>query len=70
MDLVCNGSGLPSPNISWINVANVVMGNGRILSLHNISRTMAGQYICTAKNFCGSGNEKVDIFVQCESHLI
>ena len=69
VDLVCNGSGLPSPNISWVDASNVVMGNGSILSLHNISRTMAGQYICTARNSCGNDSEKVDILVQCESYL-
>ena len=70
VDLVCNGSGLPLPNISWVNVSNVVIGNGRNLSLHNISRTVAGQYICTARNSCGNDSTKVDILVQCESHVL
>ena len=69
MEVVGSGSGLPSPNISWVNVSNVVMANGRIVSLHNISRTMTGRYICTARNSCGNDHKKVDIVIQCESPI-
>jgi len=64
--LVCNGFGLPEPSISWMNEANVVMGNGRIWSLYNINRYMAGQYTCTASNSCGNNSQKVDVVVHCE----
>ncbi|XP_067030223.1 uncharacterized protein [Acropora muricata] len=61
--LVCNGFGLPEPSISWKNEANVVMGNGRIWSLYNINRYIAGQYTCTASNSCGNNSQKVDVVV-------
>ena len=65
--LVCNGFGLPAPSISWMNESNVVMENGRIWSLYNINKHMAGQYTCTASNSCGNDSQKVDVVVQCES---
>lgn len=45
VDLVCNGSGLAPPNISWINLSNEVMENGRILSLHAQHRQGYGRAI-------------------------
>ncbi|XP_044180515.1 immunoglobulin superfamily member 10-like [Acropora millepora] len=63
VDLVCNGSGIPSPRIFWLNLSNDIMENGRIWSLHNISRTMAGQYTCIARNSCGNDSQKVDVVV-------
>ena len=65
--LVCNGFGLPAPSISWMNESNVVMENGRIWSLYNINKHMAGQYTCTASNSCGNDSQEVDVVVQCES---
>ena len=64
--LGCHGFGLPAPNISWFNETNVVMENGRIWSLYDINRNMAGQYTCTASNSCGNDSQKIDVVVQCE----
>ncbi|XP_015760802.1 PREDICTED: hemicentin-1-like [Acropora digitifera] len=64
VNLVCSESGFPSPSTFWVNVSNVVMDNGRILSLYNISRTMAGQYTCSARNSCGNDSQKVNLVVQ------
>ena len=64
--LGCNGFGLPVPSISWFNESNVVMENGRIWSLYDINRNMAGQYTCTASNSCGHDSQKIDVVVQCE----
>ncbi|XP_044180336.1 hemicentin-1-like isoform X3 [Acropora millepora] len=62
--LGCNGFGLPAPSISWFNESNVVMENGRIWSLYDINRNMAGQYTCTASNSCGHDSQKIDVVVQ------
>ena len=67
MTLVCHGSGLPAPSITWSDGWNVVMEDENIWQLHKIHRNMAGQYICTASNACGNDSRKVDIDVQCES---
>ena len=65
--LVCHGSGLPAPSITWSDAWNVVMEDENIWQLPKIHRNMAGQYICTASNACGNDSRKVDIDVQCES---
>lgn len=65
--LVCHGSGLPAPSITWSDAWDVVMEDENIWHLQDINRNMAGQYSCTASNACGNDNRKVDIDVQCES---
>lgn len=68
--LVCNGLGVPTPNITWFNAWNMTMANETMWQLLNISRSMAGQYTCTASNACGNDSTKVDVDVQCESSFI
>lgn len=65
--LVCHGSGLPAPTITWSDAWDVVLEDENIWHLQKINRNMAGQYSCTASNACGNDNRKVDIDVQCES---
>lgn len=68
--LVCNGSGLPTPSVTWLNAWNVTLSNETMWQLYNISRNVAGQYTCAASNACGSDSTKVDVNVQCESSFI
>ena len=65
--LHCLVSGSPSPNVSWIDVSNDVVEEGKNLKFLNIKRHNNGSYICSASNSCGSDRKKVDIVVECES---
>lgn len=65
--LHCLPSGVPSPNVSWIDFSNHNLEEGSILKFLNISRRRNGRYTCSATNSCGSDRKKVDIVVECES---
>ena len=72
MQLLCEATGEPSPNITW---AQVLQDNSKSELLHlgptwdfpNISRTASGTYRCTADN--GFGNpvsHKVKVNIICK----
>ena len=59
LQLTCEASGLPEPNITWTkekpgNQGNtVVVQEGKLLTITDINRTDAGDYTCTAYNGFG-----------------
>ena len=64
--LHCISSGLPRPNVSWVNASSYIIETGSVLNLTNISRHIPG-FNCSASNACGNDSRKVDFDVQCES---
>ena len=73
LQLICNASGRPEPNITWTkekpgNQGNLeVVEKGKVLSITNINRNNAGEYTCTAYNGFGKPeNRTVYVNVTCE----
>ena len=73
MQLICNASGQPEPNITWTkgkpgNQGNTgVVEKGKVLSITNINVNNAGEYTCTAYNGFGKPeNRTVYVNVTCE----
>ena len=72
MNLTCKATGRPKPNIMWIkekpgNQGNtVVVREGMVLNITNISTTDAGNYTCTAYNGFGKP-ENQTVYVNVNS---
>ena len=72
MQLLCEATGEPKPNITWIRVledgsSSERLHLGQTWDFLNISRTASGTYRCTADN--GFGNpvsHKVKVDVRCK----
>ena len=64
--LICNASGIPQPDVSWINVHNGDRIPGNMFAFANTSRHQAGEYRCEARNPCGNATEAVALNVQCK----
>ena len=74
LNLFCNATGKPAPNITWTRVledgtsSKVLLGNP--WSSENITRNFTGQYRCTADNGIGSPvNRTIYVDVLCEYTL-
>ena len=70
LTLFCNVSGIPSPNVSWINAKNELMKVGATLQLPDINKSKRGKYKCITSNRCGNDSKTAFIDVQCESLFI
>ena len=76
MQLFCDASGMPPPNITWVRISpsgseSSVLYRGTTLDFKNISRTEAGTYRCTASNGVGrSVSRLLKINVECECMYI
>ncbi len=74
MQLFCEASGKPAPNITWTKVLedgsnSEVQRQGPTLDFSNISRTASGTYRCTASNGIGNPvSQKVTVNVLCKSY--
>ena len=73
MQLICNASGRPEPNITWTKEKPGNQGNpdvvekGKVLSITNINVNNAGEYTCTAYNGFGKPeSQTVYVNVTCE----
>ena len=68
--LDCDASTLkPRATVKWFNPERVVVSNGRILEIMNISRSAAGIYTCVASRVrILTSNITVNVTVQCECH--
>lgn len=55
LELCCNASGNPSPNIKWSKVANPSMNlaSDEVLKVQNVSKNDSGDYQCMARNGIG-----------------
>ncbi|XP_048588837.1 hemicentin-2 [Nematostella vectensis] len=53
--LVCNSTGYPQPNITWLNLnrSKEVLSYGSPLVVQEVTRTDAGVYVCVAENGVG-----------------
>ena len=76
MQLTCEASGRPEPNITWTkekpgNQENTgVVQEGKVLTITNINSTNAGNYTCTAYNGFGKPeSQTVCVDVTCECAL-
>ena len=75
LQLTCEVSGRPEPNITWTkekpgNQGNTVVAQGKVLPIPNINRTDARNYTCTAYNGFGTpDNQTVYVNVICEYAL-
>ena len=76
LQLTCEASGQPEPNITWTkekpgNQGNtVVVQEGKLLTITGIKRTDAGDYTCTAYNGFGKPeNRTVYVIVTSEYAL-
>ena len=59
--LTCSASGIPPPNVAWIEDGSGQRTPGNVLRLINIYRNQSGEYRCEASNRCG--NKSVTTFV-------
>ena len=69
LELFCNATGHPAPQITWYKVAGplVPLSNGRALKVKNINGTDSGVYQCRASNGIGTGVcASVNVTVNCE----
>lgn len=66
LQLTCNASGEPSPDIWWFKDAAVlVQHTGSVLTIKNVTKHDAGQYHCVAGNIVANFTfEEAHIFVQ------
>ena len=73
LQLTCEASGRPEPNIAWSkeNTGKTgVVQEGKVLTVTNINRTDAGTFTCTAYNGFGKPeNRTVYVTVTCEYAL-
>ena len=75
LDLYCNATGKPAPNITWTRVLedgtnSKVLFVGSHWRIVNIRRNFTGQYHCTADNGIGSPvNHTFSVIVLCEYTL-
>ena len=76
LQLTCEVSGRPEPNITWTkekpgNQGNtVVVQEGKLLTITDINRTDVGDYTCTAYNGFGKLESRtVYVIVTCEYAL-
>ena len=55
LDLSCNATGNPSPNITWSKAADpsVNLASDEVLKLKNVSKNDSGVYQCVASNGIG-----------------
>ena len=60
-NLTCNVSGIPPPNVTWIEEGSGQRTPGNVLRLIDIYRNQSGEYRCEARNRCG--NKSVSTFV-------
>lgn len=76
LQLFCDASGVPPPNITWARISpsgieSNVLHWGTTWDFKNISRTEAGTYRCTASNGVGSSVSRVlQVNVECECMYI
>ena len=72
MQLFCEATGVPTPNIAWIRVLedgsnSEILHQGQTWDFPNISRTASGTYRCTADNgFENPVSHKVKVNVTCK----
>ena len=73
LQLTCEASARPEPNITWTkeksgNQGNIgVVQEGKVLTITNINRTDAGEFTCTGYNGFGKpANQAVYVNVMCE----
>lgn len=69
LQLICDASGRPTPNITWVKGGSEsdVLHRGSTWDFKNISRTEAGIYRCTAYNGAGNAvSHTLRVNVQCE----
>ena len=66
--LHCNATGNPTPNITWTkDNSSLVLHQGDIYSIVNITRDAAGNYTCTAWNGVGEQKKAIaEVTVHCE----
>lgn len=69
LELFCNATGNPLPNITWSKVAvpSVQLLAYEVLTVKNINRTVSGVYQCKASNGIGSDAFATSVVtVRCE----
>ena len=72
MQLLCEATGEPSPNITWIQVlednsSSEILHLGQTWDFPNVSRTASGTYRCTAYNgFENPVSHQVKVNVICK----
>lgn len=72
LQLFCNASGIPAPNITWVRITpsgseSDVLHRGTSWDFKNISRADAGTYRCKASNGVGNpANHALRVNVECE----
>ena len=72
LQLTCEASGKPEPNITWTkektgNQGNSVLQEGKVLTITKVSRNDSGTFNCTAYNGFGEADSQtVHVNVTCE----
>ncbi|KAG7460303.1 hypothetical protein MATL_G00220130 [Megalops atlanticus] len=61
VELICNASGHPPPEVKWQRDGQAVRGNGGKLVISNAKEEHAGEYTCTARNSAGSDSVVVQV---------
>ena len=68
VSLRCSASGNPAPEVLWYrDGSGEIVSREEVLSLREVRRDQAGQYVCQANNSVGQSEpRKIDIRVKCE----
>ena len=68
ISLRCSATGNPAPEVLWYrDGSGEIVSRQEVLSLAEVRRDQAGQYVCQANNSVGQSDpRKIDIRVKCE----
>lgn len=85
LDISCNATGKPNPDVTWIHDGQVLSSGSKAahLSFGAISKVDAGIYTCSANNSAGTTEKQlnlvvnckyysrvIDVYLNCQSHIV
>lgn len=77
--LVCEVSGVPVPQITWVKNGTEVQKGGKSYTIQSVVRSDSGSYTCVATNIAGEAKatsqlivrgKQLECFVQCKINLL
>ena len=68
VDIICEATGTPAPNITWIHKGQVKSSGSQTahLTFSAVRKDDTGTYSCKASNSVGSAEKKLNLVVNCK----